>query len=173
MAFNLEGIEQFKFQLSRLNEIPNLANEELRQCAEEVAQKARDMAPFEYEDLKKAIQVGRRGSARDARGRFVSGVSNYEVFINLRHPVKDPDAKGVSTVEAYAWEVHEHMGWGSTPGSLYIHGKPFMPNPDRATGPNGEQRGGQFLYRALKELEHGIYARIQRKITGYTQALDN
>lgn len=172
MAFNLEGIEQFKLQLSRLNEIPNLADAELRQCAEEVAQKARDMAPFDYEDLIDAIQVGRRGGARDARGRFVGGISNYEVFINLRHPVKDPGAKGVSTVEAYAWEVHEHMGWGSTPGSLYIHGKPFMPNKDRNRGPNGEERGGQFLYRAVEALREGIYARLNRKITGYTQALD-
>lgn len=67
MAFDLEGIEQFKLQLSRLTEIPNLADQELKACAEEVAQKARDMAPYEYEDLKEAIQVARRGGARDAR----------------------------------------------------------------------------------------------------------
>lgn len=174
MAFEFDdSIERFKFQLSRLNEIPNIADQELKACAEEVAQKARDMAPYEYEDLKEAIQVARRGGARDARGRFVSGLSNYEVFINLRHPVKDPDKKGVDTVAAYAWEVHEHMGWGSTPGSIYMkNGEPFMPNKDRATGPHGEERGGKFLERALLELQEGIYARVRRKVIAHTESLD-
>lgn len=171
MAFDIAGIEQFKFQLSRLSEIPNLADQELRLCAEEVAQKARDMAPYDYEDLMDSIQVARRGGARDARGRFVRGVSNYEVFINLRHPTQHKEASS-GTVADYAWQVHEHMGWGTTPGSLYINGKPYMPNKDRAVGPNGEERGGQFLYRALRELAPGIYARINRKVTGYTQGLD-
>lgn len=175
MSMLTEGIERFKFQLSRLAEIPNLANEELRQCAEEVAQKARDMAPIDYGDLKKAIQVGRRG-AQGAGGRFVAGLSNYEVFINERHPVSDPDKlrHGVDYVGEYAWYVHEHMGWGTTPGTGTLHGKPFMPSEEsvRAGHEKGVEAGGHFLTRALLELEQGIYARIRRKVMAATEGLD-
>ena len=164
MSFDLdlEGIEAFRVQLTRLAEIPNLANEELKACAQEVAQKAKNMAPYEYMDLIDSIQVGRRG-VQGAGGRFVSGMSNYDVFINLNHPTHHEDAPS-GTVRDYAWEVHEHMGYGSTPGTIYIKGKPFMPNPQRSRGPNGEERGGHFIDRALEDLRDGIYARINRKV---------
>lgn len=173
MAFEFDDtLERFKLQLSRLNEIPNIADQELKACAEEVAQKARNMAPYDYMDLIDAIQIARRGGARDARGRFVSGMSNYEVFINMRHPTQHKEAPS-GTVADYAWEVHEHMGWGSTPGSIYMkNGEPFMPNKERRTGPHGEERGGRFIERALHELEHGIYARVQRKVIAHTESLD-
>lgn len=176
MALDTSGIERFKLQLLRLAEIPDLANEELALCAAEVAQKARDMAPEDYADLKGAIQVGRRG-AQGAGGRFVSGVSNYDVYINERHPVSDPDKldNGVTNVGDYAWYVHEHMGWGNTPGTGTLHGKPFMPSEKSVLKgmEKNVEAGGHFLTRAALELEGGIYARLVRKVMKHVKSLDN
>lgn len=169
MSLDIGDIERFKIQLSRLREVPNVANEELKQIADEVAQKARDMAPIDYGDLKRAIQVGRRG-AQGAGGRFVSGVSNYDIFINERHPVSDPEKRkhGVSHVGEYAWWVHEHMGWVSQPNPQ------FMPSAESvaAGAAKGVEAGGKFLERALILLTPGIYARINRKVLAYTESLD-
>lgn len=169
MSLDLGDIEKFKIQLSRLAEIPNVANEELKACADEVAKKARDMAPIDYGDLKQAIQVGRRG-AQGAGGRFVSGLSNYEIFINERHPVSDAEKRkhGVTHVGEYAWWVHEHMGWASRPSPQF--------NPSDRSVQEGLKRGveagGKFLERALLLLEPGIYARVNRKVSETIESLD-
>ncbi|MCL2874775.1 MAG: HK97 gp10 family phage protein [Betaproteobacteria bacterium] len=167
MTLEIDGIERLKLQLSRLQDVPDMVNQELERCAKEVAKKARNMAPYEYKDLIDAIQVARRG-AQGANGRFMKGVSNYEVYINEKHPVRDPSHKGVRTVGEYAWIVHTHMGWGSTLGTL-PGGRPFMPNAERSSGPNGEERGGRFLERALEEMRNEINARLGKK---YMEAVE-
>lgn len=169
MSLDLSGIERFKIQLSRLHKVPNIANQELKDIAEEVAAKARDMAPIDYGDLKRAIQVGRRG-VQGAGGRFISGMSNYDIFINERHPVSDPEKlkHDVTHVGEYAWWVHEHMGWVGNPNPQ------FMPSEKSiaAGAEKGVAAGGKFLERALVMLEPGIYARINRKVLEYVESLD-
>lgn len=168
MGLKTEGIEQMKLRLMRLAKAPVIADAELKKCAEDVAQKARDMAPIDYGDLKRAIQVGRRGSdVRDSRGRFVSGYSTYEVFLNNNTPVRDPDKlkHGVSRVGDYAWWVHEHMGWASMPNPE------FMPSAiSVAAGlAAGVEAGGMFMIRALYDMEDKIHERLARVVDTYVK----
>lgn len=168
MEFNLGEIQKIRLRLERLKELPQLLNEELRHCANDVAQVAKDMAPIDYGDLKDAIQVGRRG-VQGAGGRFVSGMSNYEVFINERHPVSDPDKikHGVDHVGEYAWYVHEHMGW-----SGYDTG--FMPSEKSVEAglEKGVDAGGKFLERALEEMRVAIEARMASVNAKYVKTVD-
>lgn len=172
MALELGDFEALKLQLRRMGDVGEVANAELREMAVEVQQKAKNMAPWEYHDLQEAIQL-RETAGQGAGGRFVKGVRNYEVYINLDHPVTDSKHKGVSSVRDYAWLVHEHMGWGSTPGSIVMkNGDPLMPNKERNVGPNGEERGGKFLERAAIELADQVNQRLARVIHRYFM-LDN
>lgn len=164
MPFEVGEFEQLKLQLRRLGNITEVTNQEMKAMAVELQQKAKNMAPRDYEDLMDAIQI-RETAGQGAGGRFVKGVRNYEVYINNQHPVKDPDRKGVDHVGAYAWYVHEHMGWASAP-------KPFMPNKDRTTGPNGEERGGMFMERAALELDHYFHMRLATVVRKYIEAMD-
>lgn len=139
MGFKTTGIDQMKIQLSRISHVKMIANEELRRCAEEVAETARLMAPIDYGDLRSAIQVGRRGVQGDG-GRFIAGLSQYEVFINNNTPVED-FGKKESTVGEYAWKVHEHMGYGSRVTD-------YMPSAKSVAAGGGFEVGGKFLERA-------------------------
>lgn len=166
MPFEPGDFDQLKLQLRRLGGISDVANQELKAMAHELQQKAKDMAPHDYEDLMDAIQI-RETAGQGAGGRFVKGVRNYEVYINNQHPVQDPHKtrNGVATVGEYAWYVHEHMGWAS-------HPKPFMPNDQRNTGPHGEERGGMFMERAVLELDHYFQSRLATVIRKHIEALD-
>lgn len=164
MPFEAGDFEQLKLQLRRLGGITDVTNQEMKAMAVELRQKAKDMAPHEYDDLMDAIQI-RETAGQGAGGRFVKGVRNYEVYINNAHPVKDPDRKGVDNVGAYAWYVHEHMGWASNP-------MPFMPNAERNTGPHGEERGGRFMERAALDLDHYFHTRLATVVRKYIESLD-
>jgi hypothetical protein len=168
MALKTDGIEQMKMRLTRLAKAPVIADAELKRCAEDVAQKARDMAPIDYGDLKRAIQVGRRGSdVRDSRGRFVSGYSTYEVFINNNTPVRDPSklSRDVTRVGDYVWWVHEHMGWASMPNPH------FMPSDlSVQTGlAAGVEAGGMFMIRALYDMEDSVHERLASVVDTYVK----
>lgn len=160
MSFEIEGIEQIKLKLQRLNDVPQIADEELKKCAEDLADKARAMAPVDYGDLKEAIQVARRG-AQGAGGRFVKGISNYEVLINNRHPVSDPFKQkyGTDYVGEYAWYVHEHMGWGSNSADLMPSDKSIA-----AGAAAGVEAGGKFLERALEDMRDEIGMRLAQAV---------
>lgn len=167
MALDTEGITQVRMRLMRLAKTPAIADEELKRCANDVAQKARDMAPIDYEDLRRAIQVARRGSdVRDSKGRFVSGYSTYEVLINDRTTVRDPEKlkRGITHVSEYAWWVHEHMGWASSPNK-------FMPSKRSvAAGLSaGVEAGGMFMVRALYDMEASIQQRLARVVARYIE----
>lgn len=173
MALDTSGIEQVKLRLMRLSQVQSVADAELKKCAADLAQKARDMAPEDFKDLKRAIQVARRGSdVRDSRGRFVSGFSTYEVIVNNNAPVRDPDKikAGVTKVGDYAWWVHEHMGWASMPNPE------FMPSEHsvQAGLAAGVEAGGMFMIRALYDMESQISERLAKVVTTYVQTgLDN
>jgi hypothetical protein len=151
---------RFRVRLERLKGVPEAVNEELRDCAHDLAQLSRDMAPIDYGDLKAAIKVGRRGVQGEG-GRFVAGKSQYDVYVDEDQPVRDPDKidEGVETVGEYAMEVHEHMGWESHPV------KDFMPSEKsrREGAARGVEAGGKFMERALIELSPGIVSRLKRK----------
>jgi hypothetical protein len=174
MSFDVDdgGIKQMKLRLQRLRGVKGVANEELKACANDVAQKAKDMAPIDYGDLKRAIQVGRRG-VQGAGGRFVKGVSNYDVFISGNTKVQDPkklDRKDpVETVGEYVWEVHEHMGWASQPGK-------FMPSEEsvQAGLEKGVEAGGKFMERAQEAMRQEVVKRMITVTAAYIQkTLDN
>lgn len=170
MSLDCSDIVKLKLRLLRLAEAPQVANEVMKECAEELAEKARDMAPIDYGDLKGAIQVARRG-AQGAGGRFVKGVSNYEIFINDRHPVSDPDKlkHGVTHVGQYAWYVHTHMH-----SSAYPNPK-FMPSEAsiRAGQEKGVEAGGQFLERAALMMMPALHAKLTTAIFKYMKVLDS
>jgi len=107
MALNTQGIEELKLQLRRLANVPEIANNEMKACAEDLRNKARDMAPIDYGDLKGAIQT-RANSVGGAAFRRGSTLLNYEVIINNNHPVSDDEKRkhGVTHVGEYAWLVH-------------------------------------------------------------------
>lgn len=169
MSLDLGDFEKLKLQLTRMREAPALANEELKRCAEDVAEMARNMAPIDYGDLKGAIQIGRRG-AQGAGGRFMKGVSTYEVFINDKHPVSDPEKlkHGVDYVGEYAWYVHEHMGWGA-------HDTGFMPSQYSVEegARHGVDAGGKFLERAGEAMRAEIKLRLASVVFKYLESLDN
>jgi hypothetical protein len=163
MAFDTSNIEKFKLHLMRLAEIPDLANAEMEACAKEVQQKARDMAPIEFGDLKDAIRIRNvgTGGAKASGGKFTTGgTRNYQIYIDESH-----GSQHGGTVGAYAWGVHEYMGWGSTQGHT-PDGKKYMPSAEsvQAGAAKGVEAGGQFLARAVRALEGGIYARVQKRI---------
>jgi len=169
VGFETTGLDQLKLKLQRLAGIPELANDALRQCADELRDRARDMAPIDYGDLIAAIQIRRLG-AQGAGGRFVKGVSTFEVFVNNETPVKDPDKlrHGVDKVGEYAWMVHEHMGWASQPNPE------FMPSEQSVL--HGQARhaeaGGKFLERAAAELKAKFEERLAQIVLKRIQNLD-
>lgn len=174
MSLNTQGIEELKLQLRRLANVPDVANEELKRCAQEVQRVARDMAPIDYGDLKNAIRI-RETAGRGAGGRFVKGVREFEVYINNGHPVADPDKRkhDVHYVGEYAWLVHEYMGWGSVQGYL-PDGRAFNPSDEsRAEGlKHGVEAGGKFLERAGLELQAEISSRLAKVVFKYIEGLD-
>lgn len=176
MSFNTFGIDELKIQLRRLENVPLIASETMKASAEELRQKARDMAPEDFGDLKRAIQT-RATAAQGAGGRLV-GLRNYEVFVNNNTSVRDPKkirgaGKGAVKVGDYAWLVHEYMGYGSVPGYL-PNGRSFNPSAESiAAGEKaGVEAGGKFLERATISLEGKIQADMMRAIRKYVEALD-
>lgn len=176
MSFEFGDIERLKLQIQRLAFVPQVANEELKRIAEDVKQKAQDMAPIDYGDLKDSIQV-RRVGVQGAGGRFIKGWSNYEVFVNNAHPVADPDKikHGVDTVGEYVWLVHEYMGYGDQPGYMPGTGRSFMPSDKsvQAGQAKGVQAGGRFLERAAIEMTASANERLSKVIQKEIASLDN
>ena len=172
MAFKKGDMAGFRLQLQRAaTQVPQATSDELREIAYEARNRARDMAPIDYGDLKNAIGVKRFG-VQGPGGRFISGQSIYEVMIDMRKPVTASDklAEGIKTVGDYAWEVHEHMGWAG-------NWRPLMPSAKsvaagRAAGVNA---GGKFLSRALLDVDlksGGIAERLARRAKRTLRNLD-
>lgn len=170
MSFTADGLAQLKLKLERLAFVPAIAEDELKLCALELRDKSRDMAPIDYGDLKKAIQIARRGSAtRNARGHFIKGESTFDVFVNGRTPVSDPDKlkEGITLVADYAWEVHAHMGWAGNNQALMPSDKSVAEGRS-----HNVDAGGAFLERAAVVEMPKIHARLAKVVFNYTQSLD-
>lgn len=152
-----KGFEGMKIMLEKLQGIPEIADRELKQIANEIQKTARNMSPIEYGDLKAAIVVRRRGGGRNAKGQFVKGQSSYEISINNNHP-----SKTSGTVGAYVWKVHEYMGWGG-------HHNVLMPSKRSVTAgaSRGEEAGGKFMDRAFARYQPLVRNRLSRVIEKY------
>ncbi len=163
-----DGIEQVKLMLRRLGNLPSVLDGKMQSLATEVAQKAKDMAPIEYGDLKAAIQIRRTAAARAASGRFISASpgSNYEVYINNDHPSSRKDVKNVGE---YAWFVHQYMGYGDTEGAMSKNGKPFMPSEEsvQAGAAKGVEAGGRFMERAAIAMEAHVHESLTKIVKKY------
>ncbi|WP_297478394.1 HK97 gp10 family phage protein [Ferrovum sp.] len=170
MSFQEEdnGIAQVKLMLRRLGALPSVLDEKMQSLAAEVAEKAKDMAPKEYGDLRDAIQVRRTAAARGADGRFISSSpgSNYEVYINNDHPSSRPDVKNVGQ---YAWFVYQYMGYGNTEGAIMVHGKPFMPSAESVAlgAEKGVEVGGRFLERAAEAMRTHVHESLTKIVNKY------
>lgn len=169
MPFDARDFEQVKLLLKRAEILPDLADQELRLIADKTLEVARYMAPLDYGDLANAIQL-QRVAERGANGRFVKGKSNYVIYVNNNHPVSDPEKQkhGVDTVGEYAWWVHEHMGWRSSPNP------DFMPSneSERRGAMFGVESGGKFLERAGIVVGREINARLAQVVHKYIDILD-
>lgn len=158
MALKTTGLGRIKINLARIGQVvPQAVDAELALVANEVKTKARAMAPIDYGDLKKAIKLRRLG-VQGAGGRFVAGLSNYEVYLDMNQPVTDPD-KNETRVGEYAWKVHEHMGWGKNLRALMPSEKSV-----EAGKAHGVEAGGRFMERALLDvaMTESITARLAK-----------
>ena len=173
MALKKTGMELAKIRLQRTIGVglPNTMDSQVHAAAKEVQQRARDMAPIDYGELKAAIQLKRLGQ-QGAGGRFIKGFGIYEVWLNMNRPVRDPEklAQGFTTVGQYAWRVHEHMGWGNKPGAI----KPSQKSID-AGRQAGVEAGGKFMDRAFLDVaidDGGIFSRLVEANRNYLRRLD-
>lgn len=172
MGFKSQGADKLKLRLQRIGAgLPNAVDNELRNIAYEIQQKAKDMAPIDYGDLRSAIRVRRYGMQGEG-GRFVKGRSVYDVLLDMNQPVRDPDKleEGYTRVGDYAWEVHEHMGWGNKRRVL-------MPSKKSVAAglAAGVEAGGKFMERALLDVatkDDGILVRLIKANRNCLQKLD-
>lgn len=160
-----------KMLLKQLGATPGVVNEELMKATVEMRDMSRHMAPIDYGDLQEAIQFARRGSAeRNAKGHFMKGLSTYEVWINERHPVSDPDKlkEGMTHVGDYAWEVHEYMSSSAFPNPSFKPSKKSI-----AAGlSHGVEAGGKFLERAAERMRDDVNNRLINVARKYIESLD-
>ena len=165
MGFESEGISELKMRLQRLADVPAIATAELSDCADDLQQKARDMAPIDYGDLKDAIMVNEvGGSARNAKGQFMKGaLREFIVYVKNDRPLQHPTNE-MHVVGDYAWKVHEYMGWGSNVTT-------FMPSEKSVIEGemHGVEAGGKFLERAMNELEPNIHMRLAKIVAKWTE----
>lgn len=173
MALKKTGMELAKIRLQRTIGVglPNTMDSQVHAAAKEMQQRARDMAPIDYGDLKDAIRIKRHGQ-QGTGGRFVKGLGIYVVWIDRSRPVRDPEKleQGFTTVGDYAWRVHEHMGWGNRPGAI----KPSQKSID-AGRRAGVEAGGKFMDRAFLDVaidDGGILARLVEANRNYLRRLD-
>jgi hypothetical protein len=168
MGLQSDGVQQLKLILKRMRDVPAVANEELRVCADKVQTLARNMAPIDYEDLRKSIRVRRIG-VQGAGGTFMKGVSGFMVYVDNNYSVsaEEKAKRGVTKVGDYAWEVHEHMGWAGYKTEL-------MPSKKSVADglSHGVDAGGKFLERATDRLGPVINARLAAIIRKYVDMLD-
>ena len=161
MGLKTDGMKVLKIQMQRVaTALPNAVDAELRTVAYEVHEKAKAMAPIDYGDLKDAIKVRRLG-VQGAGGRFIKGRSLYETYLDMNQAVRDPEKldDGYTRVGEYAWEVHQHMGWGG-------HWRPLMPSKKsvEAGRQAGVEAGGRFMERAILEVATGSGGILTRLI---------
>ena len=110
MGFDVKGAVPVKLKLMRVADIAasSEVNAAMLKMAKQIQEKARQMAPVDYEDLIEGIQVRRVGVS--AGGTFLSGMNAYEIYINGAHPIRNKKTYGDhTTIGSYAWEVHEKM----------------------------------------------------------------
>lgn len=164
MSFSFEGLEQMKLRLQRIGGgVVDVANEQMQTMAHELRQKARDMAPIDYGDLKAAIQLRAHAAAgvKATGGRFTS-LRDWTVFVNNEYPVRDKDKPESTVVGDYVWLVHQYMGYGNTQGYLPGSGKPFNPSDEsrREGERHGVEAGGLFMERATEALREDFQKRM-------------
>ena len=151
MGFQKGDFAKLKVKLGHIADVPTtVANHSLRKSAEELRTLAVNMAPVDESDLRRSIKVRRLGGGRDAKGRFVSGKSTYEVYVEMFEPVLGPGKKE-TMVGQYAWLVHAHMGWGGHIGA-------FMPSEFSVAAGRaaGVEAGGRFMDRSKIQLEQKV-----------------
>lgn len=171
MGMDIEGLEQVKLLLKRMNGAVDVASAELKMMANEVAETAKHMAPIDYGDLQSAIKV-KVEREHGANGRFVKGGVSYAVYIDNDQPVQDPFKQkyGVETVGEYAWIVYQYMGYGHVQG--YLDGKSFNPSEKSVNEglKYGVEAGGLFLERAAVEKTHDIQERLAMIVRKYMES---
>lgn len=164
MSFETQGIEQLRLELLKLAEVPNVATEELKNCAVEVRDLARKMAPVDEGNLEKAIKIRNQGAERNSKGQFFKGGQRkYVIYIDNSMPVPERDGKVVGD---YAWLMHEHL----TPFGPFKLGD--KSREKQASDPK-VMVGGKFLERAGEELRDHINSRLARVVFKYIEAIDN
>lgn len=159
MSFQTVGINDLRIRINALNGSVDVATEEMRQLAFDIREKARDMAPIDYGDLKKSLKIrnmmGQDEKSRNDKGQAFTGSRRQFIIyadnnLSLSHPTID-----AQTVGDYVWEVHEYMGWSG-------HEATFMPSKDsvKAGEAHGVDAGGKFLERAVNEYRDSAESRV-------------
>lgn len=164
MSFSFEGLEQVKLRLMRVGDaVTSVANEQMQAMANELRQKARDMAPIDYGDLKSAIQLRAHAAAgvKATGGRFTS-LRDWTIFVNNEYPARDKDKPENTVVGDYAWLVHQYMGYGSVQGFLPGTGHSFNPSEESVAAGRaaGVEAGGLFMERATEALRDDFQKRL-------------
>ncbi|WP_151708805.1 HK97 gp10 family phage protein [Acinetobacter brisouii] len=163
MGLKSQNMSQMFTRLSRLKEVPNIADHEMAQIAQEIKHTAHDMAPTEYNNIRKAIKVRREGGTEQGTKGFLKGVSNYSVYVDGSMPAH---GHAEQTVGEYVWMVHEHMGWEGHPGAI-------MPSKQSLQAGNGiDPVGGKFIDRATQKHKINSAVRIQKVVRDYVHRLD-
>lgn len=167
MSFKKGDFAKLKLRLGHVADVPiKVANGALQESAQELRALAVNMAPVDESDLRRSIKVRRLGGGRDTKGRFVSGKSTYEVYIDMLEPVLGSKKKEV-VVGQYAWLIHTHMGWASRPAEI-------MPSEfsQAAGAAAGVEAGGQFMDRSKLHLEPKIKSNIRLAVIKEIGKLD-
>jgi hypothetical protein len=153
MSLNVNGLDELKLQLQRLKGVPLAANVELKACAEDGADIARQMAPRDKTNLENAIKVRFEGTDRNALGQFVKGGGAYVIYVDNDVPIEGRKGK---TVGDYAWEMHEHL----TPAGPLNLG---LESIEKQKGSNVVV-GGKFLERAAEAMRGDILTRLAKVV---------
>ena len=161
MSFQTVGISDLRIRINALNGSIDVATEEMRQLAFDIREKARDMAPIDYGDLKKSLKIrnvmGRDEKSRNDKGQaFTGSRRQFIIYVDNDRPLIHPTKKA-TTVGDYAWEVHEYMGWGNNV-------MPFMPSDHSVEvgWTHGVEAGGKFLERAVEFYRDSAETRITK-----------
>lgn len=114
------------------------AIEHMRKEAEEIAELAREYAPFDEGKLEKAIKVEDGGGGRDDRGRLQR--KSVSVYVDDSMP----GSGGAATVGQYSYLIHEGL---EPEGGAFDRRE----GSNRKMERNGKLVGGGFLRRALQD----------------------
>lgn len=158
------GLDQFKNQVAKLSEMPNVLDSELANIAKDMQATARAMAPIEYGGLRKSIQYRRVGYQRNKLGQFYKGsLGQHRVFVKLDTPAT---GRG-GMVGDYFYLIHEHMSIGRTGASKLQPSERSVEN----SAALGEVAGGRFMERARVRYEGRIAQLLKKRADEFIQTL--